>query len=62
MKSVEKNDPRETAHEDARERDDWQPYPQTNKPWKQNAQHVTDPSLGETSRPDLEKWAKSKTH
>lgn len=62
MKYVKENDPRETPKDDPREQDDWKPYPQTNEPWKQNAQHSTDPSLGETAKPDLEKWAKSKTH
>lgn len=62
MKYVEKNDPRETPKDDPREQSDWKPYPQTNEPWKQNAQHSTDPSQGETPKPDLEKWAKSNTH
>ena len=62
MKFVKENDPRETPKDDPREKTDLKPYPQTDKPWKQNAQHVTDPSLGETPKPDLEKWAKTKTH
>ena len=62
MKYVEKNDPRETPKGDPREKQDLKPYPQTDKPWKQNPQHATDPSLGETPSPDLENWAESKTH
>jgi hypothetical protein len=62
MKYVEKNDPRETPKDDPREQSDWKPYPQTKEPWKQNAQHSTDPSQGETAKPDLEKWAETNTH
>lgn len=62
MKYVEKNDPRETPKDDPREKTDWAPYPQSNEPWKQNAQNTTDPSLPDTPEPDLEKWHRTNTH
>lgn len=62
MQNPDKNDPRETPKDDPREQNDWKPYPQTDKPWKENAQHSTDPSLGETAKPDLEKWSETNTH
>jgi hypothetical protein len=62
MRYVKKNDPRETPKDDPRDQTDWAPYPQSDEPWKQNPQNTTDPSLPDSPKPDLERWAKSKTH
>jgi hypothetical protein len=35
---------------------------QTDEPWKKNPQNVTDPSLPDTPKPDLEKWNETRTH
>jgi hypothetical protein len=55
-------DPKETVTDDMGESTDRAPYPQSNEPWKQNAQNTTDPSLPDTPKPDLEKWERTKNH
>lgn len=48
--------------DDPGEKTDRARYPQSNEPWKQNAQNTTDPSLPDTPKPDLEIWHRTNPH
>jgi hypothetical protein len=50
---------RETPQDDPRQQSDWGSHKQTDKPWKE---HPEKDQHTDTSRNDLEKWQKSRTH
>jgi hypothetical protein len=62
MSKDKENVSHEAPNDDPRENAGDASMAQSDKPWKQNLQRTTDPSQADTPKPDLETWAKSKTH